>query len=216
MKTITSALLTLLMSVALAQDTNQPVKTAEDGLITIASRGKDVRQVIHDLFTQAKKNYVLDPAVRLDLYLALTGVEFDETLEIVCSTASLKYEIQNDIYFLTRATKPANKPAVTSPPKPKGKLTEAALQARITTRFSKTDFRAVIADIAKQAKVQIDVDKSVPQYLIDSFLINTTLKYGLDLMTQAMGVQYKLTEDKSILIFKPSPHRVAVIPSGKN
>src|SRR4026207_563488 len=74
----------------------------ESGLVTIASKGTDVRNVLFDLFSQSKKSFVLEPNTHFVLYLALSGVQFDEALEIVCHTASLKYEINNDIYYISQ------------------------------------------------------------------------------------------------------------------
>ena len=85
----------------LAQDQQEPVKT--DGTqITISSKGADVRSVLHDLFTQVKKNFVLENLSRSELFLSLNAMDFDETLEIVCRLANLTYEIQNDIYYFTK------------------------------------------------------------------------------------------------------------------
>lgn len=191
-----------------------PVETSGAGLVTIASKGKDVRDVLADLFNQAKRNFVLDSNVRQSLYLALTGVEFEETLEIVCKVANLEYEIQNGIYYV-KAVPPAKsastaKPSATPQP-PKGKLPETVLTRKITTRFAKTDFRDVVKEIARQTNVRIEVDPAVPKRFVDAYLIDTSLKYGLDLLTTALGLEYKFSEFQSIVIAKPNPNRVVAI-----
>ena len=198
-----------------AQDA--PVSTSDAGLVTIASRGKDVREVLHDLFTQAKKNYVLDGAPRSNLFLVLNGVDFEETLAIVCKSANLQFEKQNGIYFLSPIAKPTAVQVVDPAPrpvpiveKPKGRLPETVLTKRFTTKFTKTDFRKVVAEIAKQTNVRIEVDGDVPTRLVDAFLLDTSLKYGLDLLTSALGLEYRFSEQQSLVIGRPAS-RVAAI-----
>lgn len=79
--------------------------------VRVTARGTDVRPVIHDLFQQAKKSYILDPDVAMTLYLSLNDVEFDEAFELICKTAGLSYEVQNGIYFIKADPKgPSFKP----------------------------------------------------------------------------------------------------------
>ncbi len=94
--------------------------------VKVTARGVDVRPIIHDLFDQVKKNYVLDPNVQLQLYMSLHDVEFDEALELICKTAGLTYEVQNGIYFIKAdpkgpAAKPVEKPVVKPADKPADK-----------------------------------------------------------------------------------------------
>lgn len=92
--------------------------------VKITARGIDVRPIIHDLFDQVKKNYVLDPNVQVQLYMSLHDVEFDEALELICKTAGLTYEVQNGIYFIKADPKrPAAKPAEKPAEKPKVQAT---------------------------------------------------------------------------------------------
>ena len=177
-----------------------------------------MREVLHDLFTQAKKNYVLDGAQRSNLFLVLNGVDFEETLAIVCKSAGLQYEMQNGIYFLSPLTKPAAvKVADPSPKvvavveKPKGRLPDTVLAKRFTTRFTKADFRKVVAEIARQTNVKIEVAEDVPARLVDAFLLDTSLKYGLDLLTSALGLEYRFSEQQSLVIGRPNPNRVAAV-----
>ncbi len=176
--------------------------TVTSNQVTIASNGKDIRGILFDLFTQAKKSFVLEPNTHFVLYLALTGVEFDEALEIVCHTAGLKYELNNGIYFLSKdATQPAVvKPEIKAEPKPLGQVTERELQKKLTTRLSKTDIREVFAEFARQSGIAIEVDKKVPAYKVDAFLIDTSLKYALDVVTRATGLEYVKTENRTLLI----------------
>jgi hypothetical protein len=176
------------------------------GEVSITSRGNDVRTVLFDLFTQAKKNFVLEPNIHFALYLALTGVEFDEALAVVCSTADLKYELNNGIYFISKlperavgSAKPIETPVA---PKPLGKLADRDLAKRVTTKLSKADIRAVFTELQAQTGVEITVDKGVPNFRVDAYLVSTSLKYALDVVTKAAGIEYVRTDNRTILIQK--------------
>lgn len=188
--------------------------------VSVAAKGTDVRGVIHDMFTQQKKSYVLDPEIKFSLYLALEKVEFDEALMIVCQSAGLEYRMQNGIYYITKKPvkkdppkteskteeKPKSDAAKTQAPtqqiKPSGVLPTSVLSAKVNTRLDKADIRAVFAELASQADLTIEVDKNVPKYRLDAYLKNTSLKYALDSITQKAGLAYKFTNNQSILIFK--------------
>ncbi len=185
---------------------NEVQVNTTSGLITISSRGKDVRDVLFDLFDQSKKNFVLETNARFYLYLNLKDVAFDEALAIVLRNAELEFEIQNGIYYIT---KPAPQPPVTKPEvkvikpqpvTPLGKLTDADLQKRITTKLAVTDIRAVFAEFTKQTGIKIEVASNVPQYKLDAFLSATSLKYALDVITQAADLVYTRTDMKTILV----------------
>lgn len=193
-----------------------PVETATNGQVTIASRGLDVRQVLHDLFGQAQRNYVIESVPRTELFLSLAGLEFEEALQIVCQIAGLDVDLQNDIYYISKRpqAKPATPGGTVTPPRPRGKLPETVLQKRITTRFSKTDLRAIVADLAKQTGVRIEVSADVPKYLLNAFLVNTSLKFGLDLITKATNLEYKFTDNQSIVLQKIDPNKVTVVEAG--
>lgn len=109
------AILLGLSASSLAQ-AGSTVKTSDGGFITVtlSSKGLDVRNVLHDLFTQAKKNYVLENVSRHDLYLNLNAVEFEESLALICKLCELTYEVQNGIYTLRKSARSAGK-APTSP-----------------------------------------------------------------------------------------------------
>jgi type II secretory pathway component GspD/PulD (secretin) len=189
--------------------------------VSVSSKGEDVRSVLHDLFSQSKKSFVLQPNIRFVLYLSLKEIEFEEALQLICTTAGLKYEVQNGIYFVSNAPKPKpepekqdkqEKPEEAAPALPKGKLPESVLQKRLTTKFQKTDIRLLFADIAKQTGVALEVATSVPAYKLDAFLNDTSLKFALDTVCKAAGLEYKFTDNQSILIAKPEKeaNRVAI------
>lgn len=168
---------------------------------SVASKGSDVRGVLYDLFTQSKKSFVLEPNVRTVLYLSLTDVPFDEALEIICHTAGLKYEVNGAIYYVSTAKK--EEPAKPKPevlPKPLGKIADKELLAKIETRFSMTDIRKVFEEFQSQTGIVIEVDKKVPAYKIDAFLVSTSLKYSLDVVTKAAGLVWIKTDNRTIQI----------------
>lgn len=177
----------------------------ESGLVTIASKGSDVRNVLFDLFSQSKKSFVLEPNIHFVLYLALTGVQFDEALEIVCHTASLKYEVSNDIYYISQGkqseVKVPAKPKPEISPKPLGKLTDKDLfEKKVTTRLPKADLRDVFSEFTKQTGIMIEVDKSVPAYKVDAYLVNTSLKYAIEVITRSAGLVCVRTDNKTLRI----------------
>ncbi|MBV6458678.1 MAG: hypothetical protein HONBIEJF_01812 [Fimbriimonadaceae bacterium] len=209
-----SFLLALSLSAMTAIAAAQDVSTSQEGLVTISAKGSDVRVVLHDLFTQSKKSFVLETEDKRSLYLSLAGVEFEEALEIICKTANLSYEVQNGIFFLNR-TKPKAQPSKEHKPiieKPKAeapKFSEADLSRRVNTKLPKTDLRAVMQEFAKQTGVPITVDATVPAYKLDAFLVNTSLKYAMELISRAARLQYKM-EPGGIRIWKPDENRITV------
>jgi len=217
---IQAFLIALSLTVAAAIATAQDVSTSQDGLVTISAKGSDVRVVLHDLFTQSKKSFVLETEDKRSLYLSLAGVDFEEALEIICKTANLSYEVQNGIYFLNRAKPKAaptkeHKAAVEKPKPDAPKYSAEDLNRRVNTKLPKTDLRAVMQEFAKQTGVPITVDASVPGYKLDAFLVNTSLKYAMDQIARAARLQYRV-ETGGIRIWKPDENRVTVLnPDGQ-
>jgi hypothetical protein len=222
MRRITTIALLALAALASAQegqnvgsDANQTkvdtdVKTTA-GKVTIASRGSDVRPVLFDLFTQSQKNFVLEPNLHFVLYLSLAGVEFDEALEIVCNLAGLGYQIDNGIYFIGKkkvggvagfVTNAEPKPTTPPTTAKKGKLTESELNKRLTTRLTVTAITDVFKSFTQQTGIEILVDKDVPVYRIDAYLIDTSLQYALDVIMRSTGLKYTLTDDKQVRVSK--------------
>jgi pyruvate/2-oxoglutarate dehydrogenase complex dihydrolipoamide acyltransferase (E2) component len=202
--------------------------------ITISAKGTDVREVISTIFEQAEKQFVLDTVGYRQLHLSVKDMEFDKALAIVCRLTDLAYEVRDGVYFIGRpAAKPAAKkeptpaappkaesaapaapstpaqtaPAAPAPARPRGPigvLPTSVLQRRITTRHAKTDLRWVFGDLARQANVAIDL-QNVPSFKIDAFFRNTSLKYALDEITKATGLEYRFTDQMSILVYRPRP-----------
>lgn len=206
MKHIALLLTLALSTLAWTQDgasgaTKLDPSTQEANRFSVAAKGTDVRGVLYDLFTQSKKSFVLEPNVRTVLYLSLTDVPFDEALEIICHTAGLKYEINGAIYYVSveRKAEPV-KPKPEVQPKPLGKIADKELLAKIETRFSMTDIRKVFEEFQSQTGIVIEVDKKVPAYKIDAFLVSTSLKYSLDVVTKAAGLVWVKTDNRTIQI----------------
>lgn len=221
----TSILIATLVCVAMAQ--TSAIKTGEGGKVTVSSRGDDVRAVIHDLFTQSGKNYILDPNVRFTLYLSLKDVDFDEALRLILKTAGLASETENGIHYVTKAprivappktssdssaghgaVKPSQdthaKPEASNNGKPavqKGRLSDTVLKKRVTTRFNKVDFRELMADLSRQTGVMIEVAEAVPAYKLDAYLLGTSLKYALDQITTAASLKWRFTDNYTIEIY---------------
>ena len=201
------ALLLSAVPAAFAQEGSAILRDGE--AVTVTAKGHDIRDVLYDLFTQSGKNFVLDSGVRFVLYLNLDKVDFQTALDLVCENGQIGYEVKNGIYFIgkTRSEKAAGqiqKPsAKPTPPKPRsGKITTQELQKRINTRFSVTDLRKVFEEFSKQTGVQIEVDASVPAYKVDAYLIDTSLKYGLDVLCDAAKLKWVATEKGTIRVTK--------------
>jgi len=182
--------------------------------ISVDAKGDDVRSVLHDLFGQAKKNYVLDPGVRFALYLSLNEIEFEEALHLICKNASLTYEIQNGIYFVKRAPAPQPKPEPKAEEKPKGKLPETVLAKPVTTKLEKTDLRTLFTELGKQTEITFEVDPAVPAYKLDAFLTKLSLKSALTQICDATKLEYVLTDRLTILIRKKAEENRIVLRSG--
>lgn len=222
MRTIIPILLFALSTLAFAQNEKAETETTEttavesdvqidEGIVSIASKGSSVRDVLFDLFDQSKNNFVVEPNTHFILYLSLTGVEFEEALNIVCNVAKLDYTIDNGIYFIGKKKTglvDMNKVKVSTPdpepkPKPKrGKLTTAEMNKKLTTRFTRTEITNVFASMTKQTGVEILIDKDVPLYQIDAFLIDTSLQYALDVIVRAADLKFTLNDDKQIIVSK--------------
>lgn len=184
-----------------------PQDTRNQPKVTIAAKGTDVRTVLTDLFAQAKKDFVLEPNIRFVLYLSLTEMPFEEALEIVCKTASLRYEVQNGIWFLSKKPtpkpiepQPIAKPAEPKPAPPTGRLPASVLKTVVTTRFQRAPLAELMAELGRQAGIDIEIAAEVPDYRLDAFLIKTSLKYALDNLTRAAGLTWEFTERRSIRI----------------
>jgi len=230
MKLVTPLLAILLTSLAWAtpQDeggTKSPVST-EGTFVSVSSKGDDVRSVLYDMFQQSGKNFVLDSGVRFVLYLNLEKVSFQEALDIVVTNAEIGYEVKNGVYYIGKnrktvkapdakpVTQPEGKPPVKpieAPPLPENapvdkpvnkRLSDSVLQEKLTTRYSITPIRKVFAEFSRQTNVPIEIDANVPDYKLDAFLIDTSLKYALDVICDAAKLKWSFTNHGTIKVEK--------------
>ncbi len=177
--------------------------------INVAARGHDVRQVLTDIFQQAKKSCVIQRTIHSELYLTLENTPFDQALDVVCKQSGLAWDLTDGVYYIH--TKPIEpkvpalvvvKPAP-APAAPVGKLPIGVLTHRVNTRLHKAPIRTVLDTFAEQAGVKIELDPHIPAYKLDAFLLNTSLKYALDEVTHAANLAYKFTDHQTILITNP-------------
>jgi type II secretory pathway component GspD/PulD (secretin) len=194
-----------------------PAKSSNIETVSVSAKGLDVRSVLSDLFTQAKKSFVIEPNTHFALYLSLNDMEFEEALNLILKTASLKYQVQNGIYFITK-----DKGASAQFPQPvteksNGKLAPITLRKKLTIAFHKADIRTVFSELTGQTGVMIEVDAKVPNYKVDAVMKDVTLKYALQNICRPAGLTYRFTENLSLSIIQaPSPvsSLVKIEPTG--
>ncbi|MBS1720552.1 MAG: hypothetical protein JST35_08920 [Armatimonadetes bacterium] len=190
--------------------------------VTISAKGTDVKTILGDLFTQAKKNYVIAPGTYMALHLSLSDVEFDEALQIICTTAKLKFEVQNGIYYIsiqkpliapapptndstpkllpsTVETKVTPVPTQSTNP-PSIKTAKEALTKKVSVRFAKVDIHTLMKVLGRQAGVEIEVLPTVPLYKLDARLSQLTLEKALTQITTAANLEFVATEKGTIEI----------------
>lgn len=201
---LAAALVALPASAQINESDVAPVTTStESGLVTVSSKGSDVRDVLFDLFEQSKKSFVLEPGVRFVLYLSLRDVSFDEALELICATSGLQSVTDNGIYFVTR--KKSTLPEAVPAPAIVRKLTEQDLARPVTTKLLMTDLRILLGEMSRQSNVMIEIDENVPKVKVDAVFNGTPLKQALSVLTKAAGLDYSLTDHYTVRIRKAQP-----------
>ncbi len=198
---------TLLLAIIASAAFSQAAGSTTDSKIqtvSIASKGQDVRSVLSDMFGQAKKNFVIEPNTHFALFLSLNNMEFEEALNLVLKTASLKYQLQNGIYFISKDKSPNAGQNVVSSERISGKLAPTILRKLVTIKFHKVNIRTLFADLTTQTGVAIEIDPKVPDYKVDAVLKATTLKLALQKICRPAGLTYKYTDNLSLIIV-PAP-----------
>ncbi|HEY3779838.1 MAG TPA: hypothetical protein VGL56_02050 [Fimbriimonadaceae bacterium] len=201
MKRITLTLLATIIAAFSIAQTPAPAKASAIETVTIASKGKDVREVLSDLFDQSKKSFVVEPNIHFVLFLSLNDVEFEEALDLICKTASLKYKEQNGIYFISREK---GGPATVVAGASASRLSDSVLKKKVTVTCDRTDLRTLFRILSEQTQIPLMVDNKVPAYKIDVVLKGVTLKYALITVCKAAGLTYKFADDATIQIM-PTP-----------
>ena len=69
----------------------------------------------------------------------------------------------------------------------------------------------MMQDLGRQASVHIDLSTEVPNYKIDAVLVNTSLKYALDMVCKAARLKYELTENQTIRVENLENNRVSLV-----
>jgi len=207
MKRILATLVIATAALSTFAQTTTPATSAPSTppTVSVAAKGLDVRDVLSDLFNQSKKNFVLQPNIRFALYLSLTDMEFEEALQLICKTAGLSYELQNGIYFVSRAKSTFTPSPVVEPAKPLGKIPFSDLRKKVTTTANKVDIRMLFKTLALQTGVTIDVNPKIPDYKLDATLKAVTLKFALETVCKAANLHYRLTDSMSIEIYPSDP-----------
>lgn len=86
--------------------------------------------------------------------------------------------------------------------KPAPKPVTVDLSKRLTVQLKKMDIREVFAEFGLQGKVTIEVDETVPNYKLDAFFYNTSVKFALDKVCKTAGLKYIVTPGKTVRISK--------------
>jgi hypothetical protein len=76
------------------------------------------------------------------------------------------------------------------------------LTGRLTVQLKKMAIRDVFSEFGRQAKVDIELDDSVPNYKLDAFFYNTTLKFAIEKVCKVAGLKYTVTPSKTVRISK--------------
>ncbi len=171
-----------------------------DGKISVASNGLDVRTVLYDLFNQANKSFVSDVGMYFALYLTLNNVPFDQALEMICKTAGLTYEIEDGVYIFSRTRIGATQRTAPTVQKP---LDPSILNKKITVKVEQKELKLVLDEIGKQVDAKIEVAPNVRTFKINAYLLDTTLRFALNSLTQSARLMYTLTDHGTILISDP-------------
>jgi hypothetical protein len=209
----------------------------DDIPISITAKGTEVRTVLASIFEQEKKQYVMEPDLHFAVFLSIEKVEFHRALDIVCTLANIQVTLKDGIYFVhkprnaevkpvpTKQTLTPAKPAVAPPtlkpatptPKPAaplGPVPASSLLRHVTTRLSKADIRSLFTELGRQTDVKIVVAPGVPGYKLDAYLINTSLKFALNKITEAAGLEWSTPANHTILITDPNVAARAAVLKG--
>jgi type II secretory pathway component GspD/PulD (secretin) len=196
---ILAAIFTITASFAIAQ-TNESTTVTVDNTVTVQSNGNDVRTVLYDLFSQAQKSFVSDVGMYYSLYLTLNNVSFDQALDMICKTAGLSYRIENGVYIFSRTKIGAEQRSERLTIKP---LDPAVLNKTLTLKAEQTELKAVLEEIGKKVGVTIEVAPNVKPYKINAYLVDSSLRFALNSITQSAKLMYVFTDYGTIKVADP-------------
>lgn len=197
-------------------------------VVSIQARGIDVKEVLADLFAQAKLQFMLNSGIEKRIYLSVREVPFTRALQMVCDSANLQYSLQDQVYViqaagsapnpvgamheLPRNTKPANE--------------QDALRRRVNLNFNQTVIKAIVSSLSRQSGMPIELDAGIPNYRMSAKLPGTTLEVALNAICTGTGLKYTWTGEgfkitRTVSAAAVSPGRVItpvppkVRPSGE-
>lgn len=159
--------------------------------ISINAKGDDVRSVLHDLFKQSGKNYVLNPGVRFVLYLSLDKVNFDQALSIICKNANLKYELQKDIYYISN--NPPKPPVVEE--KPPVEPAKPVVEEKTTAPKPLAGKFPIAAPKVEPEKPKGTLPTSVLAKRVTTRLQKREIREVMELLAKQSGVTIEISED---------------------
>lgn len=199
---------------ALGQTSESGVSVDGELKVTVTSNGDDVRKVLFQMFSQAKKNFIVETGLYFSLTLNLSNVPFETALGFICKNAGMAYRIENDVYVFHKPEKQPLKTQETktvsgqtsAPPQnaaPKT-LDPSVLNKTINTRLEMADIRDVFREFTKQTGVPIEVDKRVKSLKVNAYMIETSLRFALNSITQTAKLMYTFTDRGTILVSDPA------------
>ena len=196
MRWVVLAIAAFLVMTAPAQDA--AASSSSTPKYCIESAGRDVRDAIHNLFTQARKNYILDSSVRHQLYMSVYDIDFDAAFSLLLEQAKLHYEIRDGVYYI--GPQPV---VVAQGGRPGSDFDWTAILGRtVTLKDQKITLSNAFSSLGKLAGLQIRVDPTVPNYLVNVSFSNVTLRYALDTLTKAAQLSWERMLDGSIRVGK--------------
>lgn len=158
-----------------------------DPIVSIQARGIDVKEALVDLFTQAKRDFMLTSGIEKKIYLSVREVPFTKALHMVCEAARLRFVLQDEIYVI-EAT--GSNPEIQNPIPQNA---QDALKKRVSLNVNQTEIQAIAASLSKQSGVPVKLDNGVPNYRINAKLPGTTLEVALNAICSGTGLTYEWT-----------------------
>ena len=180
--------------------------------VSVQSKGTDLKLVIASVMEQCNQQYVIQLERKQGLYLSIDNARLDVALDIISNLADVTFKQRRGIWYITQSKK---KGATTNTAaqgfaessestlvKPKPAKKSKGLASRLTTKLVKTNIREVFAFFSKKTGVEIEVAEDVPNYKIDAYMVNTSLKFALDRVAMAAHLTYDFSDGKTVRISK--------------
>ncbi|NUL83541.1 MAG: hypothetical protein HUU60_12610 [Armatimonadetes bacterium] len=151
-------------------------------LITLSAKGADVKDALHDLFAQAKREYAIEGNLNARIYANLEQRPFTVALQTLSHSAKFKWEVRDGVYriFPEGAA-------------PKRLSEQEVLNRKVNVLANKTEIRDVARQISQQSGVPVTVDKSAPSYRVSAEARGITVKQALAHLCQGAGLEHKWT-----------------------